>query len=139
MTALVEQLMSRMCAAQKEIETPSFILDAEIVAVDSESHDLKSFQDLSQRARKDVRLEDIKVSVGIFAYDLMYLNGRVGLEKIELYCTHFSSSYSLSFNSRSVNADHSSEIIFLLLFQRRSPLLAFIMLTVAIVKWVQMR
>ena len=52
-------------------------MDAEIVAVDVETGGLKSFQDLSQRARKDVRLEDVKVAVCLFVYDLMYLNGKV--------------------------------------------------------------
>lgn len=57
----------------------SFIIDAEIVAVDVETGALKSFQDLSQRARKDVRLEDVKVAVCLFIYDLMYLNGKVSV------------------------------------------------------------
>ncbi|KAF8575106.1 ATP-dependent DNA ligase [Ramaria rubella] len=59
----------------------SFIMDAEIVAVDARSGEMKSFQDLSQRARKDVRIEDIKVAVSMFVYDLMYLNGVVLLER----------------------------------------------------------
>lgn len=54
----------------------SFIFDAEIVAVDREGH-LRSFQDLSNRPRKVTRLEDILVSVCVFIFDLMYLNGEV--------------------------------------------------------------
>jgi len=56
----------------------SFIIDAEIVAIDRDSGALKSFQELSGRARKNVNLKDVKISVGIFAFDLMYLNGEVG-------------------------------------------------------------
>lgn len=55
----------------------SFIIDAEIVAVDRETGALKSFQELSRRARKDVRLSEIKVAVSLFVFDLMYLNGEV--------------------------------------------------------------
>lgn len=59
-------------------------MDAEIVAVDVETGGLKSFQDLSQRARKDVRLEDVKVAVCLFVYDLMYLNGSVSTLTVTL-------------------------------------------------------
>jgi ATP-dependent DNA ligase len=58
-------------------ELSSFIVDAEIVAVDIKTGGLKSFQELSQRARKDVRLEDVTVAVCLFVYDLMYLDGKV--------------------------------------------------------------
>ena len=33
-------------------------------------------QQLSTRARKNVKLEDIKVQVYLFAFDCLYLNGR---------------------------------------------------------------
>jgi DNA ligase-1 len=58
-------------------QTISFILDAEIVAVDPIDGSLKSFQELSNRARKDVQLQSIQVAVGVFAFDLMYLDGEV--------------------------------------------------------------
>ena len=57
----------------------SFILDSEIVAIDPADGSLKSFQELSNRARRDVNLADIKVPVCVFAFDLMYLNGEVRL------------------------------------------------------------
>ncbi|WWD05838.1 hypothetical protein V865_003921 [Kwoniella europaea PYCC6329] len=59
------------------LKTPqinSFIMDAEIVAVDKDTGAYRTFQDLSNRAKKDVRVEDIKVVVGVFAFDLMLLN-----------------------------------------------------------------
>lgn len=55
----------------------SCILDSEIVAIDPADGALKSFQELSNRARKDVSIADVKVCVGIFAFDLMYLDGEV--------------------------------------------------------------
>ncbi|KAI4239021.1 MAG: hypothetical protein L6R40_005607 [Gallowayella cf. fulva] len=53
----------------------SFILEGEVVAIDRESGDLKAFQTLTNRAKKDVAINSIKVDVCLFAFDLMYLNG----------------------------------------------------------------
>jgi len=61
----------------KDFEITSFIMDAEVVAIDPESQVLKSFQELSNRARKDVNLKDVRVSVCVFAFDLMLLNEEV--------------------------------------------------------------
>ena len=36
---------------------------------------------LSTRARKDVKVEDIKVRVCVFAFDCLYLNGETLLQK----------------------------------------------------------
>jgi DNA ligase 1 len=55
----------------------SFILDSEIVAIDPKAESLQSFQDLSGRARKDVKIEDVSIPVCVFAFDLMSLNGEV--------------------------------------------------------------
>lgn len=55
----------------------SCILDSEIVAIDPANGELKSFQELSNRARKDVHIVDVKVCVGVFVFDLMYLDGEV--------------------------------------------------------------
>ncbi len=51
-----------------------FIIDAEIVAIDKDTGAHRTFQELSNRAKKDVRVEDIKVIVGAFSFDLMLLN-----------------------------------------------------------------
>ncbi len=59
-------------------QTESFIMDAEVVAIDPNSGALKTFQELSNRARKDVRLDEVKVSVCVFAFDIMFLDGQVG-------------------------------------------------------------
>lgn len=55
----------------------SFILDAEIVAVDHVTNELKSFQELSNRPRKDVKMVDVVVSVSVFVFDLLYFNEEV--------------------------------------------------------------
>ncbi|RDB24765.1 DNA ligase 3 [Hypsizygus marmoreus] len=60
-------------------EVTSFILDSEIVAIDHDGN-LKTFQELSNRARKDVDLQDVRVSVCVFAFDVMYLDGESLLE-----------------------------------------------------------
>jgi DNA ligase-1 len=53
----------------------SFILEGEVVAVDSQSGELKPFQILSNRARKDVDVHAVTIDVCLFSFDLMYLNG----------------------------------------------------------------
>ncbi|KAI0278490.1 ATP-dependent DNA ligase [Russula aff. rugulosa BPL654] len=72
----------------------SFIVDAEIVAINASGDTLKSFQELSNRARKDVKLHEIKVPVCVYAFDLMYLNGQSLLQepfrsRRKLLRTHF--------------------------------------------------
>lgn len=52
-------------------------MDAEVVAVDPTTGDVKSFQELSNRPKKDVNLREVKVVVCVYAFDLMYLNGQV--------------------------------------------------------------
>lgn len=59
----------------------SFILEGEVVAVDRESGDLQPFQTLTNRAKKNVEIGEIKVNVCLFAFDLMYLNGEPLLDR----------------------------------------------------------
>ena len=59
----------------------SFILEGEVVAVDQASGELKTFQTLTNRAKKDVDMNAIQVSVCLFAFDLMYLNGQSLLDR----------------------------------------------------------
>ncbi|KAL6811648.1 ATP-dependent DNA ligase [Trichoderma camerunense] len=59
----------------------SFIMEGEVVAVDRETGELKNFQTLTNRARKDVAIGDIKIDVCLFAFDLMYLNGQSLLDR----------------------------------------------------------
>ncbi|KAI9771466.1 MAG: hypothetical protein M1840_002086 [Geoglossum simile] len=53
----------------------SFIMEGEVVAIDRESGNLKNFQTLAGRGRKDVLIGNVKVDVCLFAFDLMCLNG----------------------------------------------------------------
>ncbi|KAK1944583.1 DNA ligase 1 [Phytophthora citrophthora] len=53
----------------------SCIVDAEVVAVDRATNKRLPFQILSTRSRKNVKVEDIKVPVCIYAFDLLFLNG----------------------------------------------------------------
>lgn len=59
----------------------SFILEGEVVAVDHESGELQPFQVLTNRAKKNVDIADIKVNVCLFAFDLMYLNNEPLLDR----------------------------------------------------------
>lgn len=72
----VVSLMKHMA---QEYQITSCIVDAEIVAVDPTSGNLQSFQELSNRARKDVKLSEVKVSVCVYAFDLMLLEGDVSV------------------------------------------------------------
>jgi DNA ligase-1 len=55
----------------------SFVLDCETVAWDTENKKVLPFQQLMTRKKKDVKAEDVKVKVCIFAFDLLFLNGEV--------------------------------------------------------------
>ena len=55
--------------------TKSFVLDCETVAWDVEKKSVLPFQQLMTRKKKDVKSEDVKVKVCVFAFDLLFLNG----------------------------------------------------------------
>ena len=59
----------------------SCIVDAEIVAVDSKTGGILSFQTLQSRPRKDVKEADITTSVQVMLFDIMQLNGTSLLEQ----------------------------------------------------------
>lgn len=59
----------------------SFILEGEVVAMDHETGELLPFQTLTNRAKKNVDIGNIKVNVCLFAFDLMYLNGEPLLDR----------------------------------------------------------
>ncbi|ETW04617.1 hypothetical protein H310_03812 [Aphanomyces invadans] len=67
-------------AAQKANVT-SCIVDAEVVAVDKATNQRLPFQVLSTRPRKNVVVSEIKVAVCIYAFDLLYLNGKSFLKE----------------------------------------------------------
>lgn len=62
-------------------DTKSFVLDCETVAWDVVEKKVLPFQQLMTRKKKDVKVEDVKVKVCVFAFDLLYLNGEAVVEK----------------------------------------------------------
>lgn len=67
------KLMISKAAKRKKV---SCIVDAEVVAVDKATNKRLPFQILSTRSRKNVKVEDIKVPVCIYAFDMLYLDGK---------------------------------------------------------------
>ncbi|KAK2740090.1 hypothetical protein FQN55_009039 [Onygenales sp. PD_40] len=61
--------------------TKSFVLDCETVAWDLVNKKVLPFQQLMTRKRKDVKAEDVKVKVCVFAFDLLFLNGEPTVKK----------------------------------------------------------
>lgn len=59
----------------------SYVLDCEVVAYHPKDQRILPFQILSTRKRKDVSSASIEVEVCLFAFDLLYLNGRSLLEE----------------------------------------------------------
>lgn len=59
----------------------SFILEGEVVAIDRLTGHLRPFQQLSNRARKDVDIGSVAIDVCLFSFDLMYLNGEELLDR----------------------------------------------------------
>jgi len=62
-------------------DTKSFVLDCESVAWDVAEKKVLPFQQLMTRKKKDVKIEDVKVKVCVFAFDLLYLNGEAIVER----------------------------------------------------------
>ena len=62
-------------------ETKSFVLDCETVAWDLVEKKVLPFQQLMTRKRKDVKVEDIKVKVCVFAFDILFHNGESVVQK----------------------------------------------------------
>ena len=66
-------------------ETKSFVLDCETVAWDTAEKKVLPFQQLMTRKRKDVKVEDVKVKVCVFAFDLLFYNNEVCLPFLPIY------------------------------------------------------
>ena len=62
-------------------DTKSFVLDCESVAWDVTEKKVLPFQQLMTRKKKDVKVEDVKVKVCVFAFDILYLNGEALVTK----------------------------------------------------------
>lgn len=57
----------------------SFVLDCEAVAWDAKEKRVLPFQQLMTRKKKDVAVADIKIKAHVFAFDLLFFNGKVYL------------------------------------------------------------
>lgn len=77
----------------KEFKISSFIMDSEIVAIDPASGAVKTFQELSNRARKHIK--DINISVCVFAFDLMFFNEEVCMPSLNALCMFLTCEKSL--------------------------------------------
>ncbi|KAJ5702359.1 DNA ligase 1 [Penicillium malachiteum] len=62
-------------------DVSSFVLDCETVAWDTVNKKVLPFQQLMTRKRKDVKAEDVKVKVCVFAFDLLFFNGEPCVKK----------------------------------------------------------
>ncbi|PBP27053.1 putative DNA ligase (Polydeoxyribonucleotide synthase) [Diplocarpon rosae] len=62
-------------------DTKSFVMDCETVAWDLVEKKVLPFQQLMTRKKKDVKIEDVKVKVCVFAFDLLFLNGEAVVGK----------------------------------------------------------
>lgn len=74
--------------------TTSFVLDCETVAWDPAQKRVLPFQQLMTRKRKDVKIEDVKVQVCVFAFDILFHNGDAQVNKTlrerrEILRSHF--------------------------------------------------
>lgn len=73
---IVERMPGALAAG-----TRSVVLDCEAQAWDPERRVFLPFQVLTTRKRKDVRSEDVKVQIVLYAFDCLYLNGDVMLRR----------------------------------------------------------
>jgi DNA ligase-1 len=94
----------------------SFILDAEIVGVETEGNQtrLLPFQDLSKRKKKNDGGEG--VSVRVFVFDLMFLNGQSCVnrplwERRELLRDHFEETSDFAFVKSQILSTYDEDVI----------------------------
>ena len=73
MTGMYPDLVALM---KENIGVQDCIVDCEVVAVDVSTGKILPFQALQHRRRIDVDISEVKISVCIFLFDLMYLNGK---------------------------------------------------------------
>jgi len=74
-TTKYPDIISRMPNVMQE-GVKSCIIDSEAVAWDKNEKTILPFQILTTRKRKDAKQSEIKVQVCIYAFDLLYLNGK---------------------------------------------------------------
>lgn len=81
MTAKYPELVDFSKFYKNKDDVQSLIIDGEIVAYDVVEDKILPFQILTTRKRKNVEIDDIKVKVCIYVFDILSLNGESLLEK----------------------------------------------------------
>nr|XP_022318029.1 DNA ligase 1-like [Crassostrea virginica] len=74
-TSKYPDIIARIPKVKGESVT-SCVIDSEAVAWDAEKKQIQPFQVLSHRKRKDADASEIKIQVCVYAFDLLYLNGK---------------------------------------------------------------
>ncbi|XP_065899199.1 DNA ligase 1-like isoform X2 [Dysidea avara] len=74
-TSKYPDIIARMPKVLKD-DVKSCIIDSEAVAWDTEKKEILPFQVLSTRKRKDADMSTINIQVCVYAFDLLYLNGK---------------------------------------------------------------
>jgi DNA ligase 1 len=72
---VVSILKQAIAASPEDKKILTAVIDCECVAFDREENRILPFQTLSTRSRKNVTEENVKVTVCLFPFDLIYLNG----------------------------------------------------------------
>lgn len=62
-------------------EIKNFVMDSEIVAVDTRTNKILPFQQLTSRSRKNVDKNEIEINVCLYMFDLLYLNDQSLLQE----------------------------------------------------------
>lgn len=75
-TTKYPDVISRLSRAFDSATVTEFIIDCECLAWDKGAKKILPFQTLSTRKKKDVKEEDVSVQVVLFAFDLLFLNGK---------------------------------------------------------------
>jgi len=71
----------KLMPATRQAKTLDAVIDCEVVAYDAAQARILPFQALAKRARKNVKADAVSVAVCLFAFDLLFLNGRSLLDE----------------------------------------------------------
>jgi len=85
-------------------EVKNFIIDSEIVAINTTTQRILPFQTLSTRSRKNVDKNSIEIQVCLYVFDILYLNDESLLktpfiDRRKCLTTHFKEVFLISFIS----------------------------------------
>lgn len=78
---VIKKITKNEESEEKSEPLKSFIIDSEIVAYDPKLDKILPFQILTQRSKKNVVIDKDSIQVCIFAFDILFLNGKSLLNK----------------------------------------------------------